>query len=276
MTQYLSDQEYEGFQPGDAGELAVCTDPASTGNLCLTTPDCVDGKIANALAEIELGGVINVRLITASTTITVGSGTGRLLVFVVGGGGGGSGHVGGAVNSSCGGGAGGVSIGLVTVTPAENVVCTIGNGGAAGNPTGGTGGYSLIKGIQASGGEGGVEQSAGGRGGLGQDGNPTVYPSTGLLWSKRGGAGYFSASSGLGGLGGSPFSANMNPESIANNGTVEAPGKMFHWPASSNRVDWAAAALSIGGRGCGGSGGAIGENGFAGGAGIILVIELGS
>lgn len=107
-------------------------------------------QLQAALGGNSGGRLLNVRLITISSTYTKTTGTVTALVFACAGGGGGGGYGG----VSCdGGGGGGVAIDYVDLTGVATVACIIGTGGAggaggAGSPGGTTsfGAYAVATG----------------------------------------------------------------------------------------------------------------------------------
>lgn len=126
----------------------------------------------------DLNGLINIRYFTSSGTYVKTAGTRKIIVIGVGGGGGGGGRIIGCQTfQAAGGGAGGCFIRFLDVSSLDNIVYTIGAGGAAvgDNGTGGTGGTTTfgtggsIYGT-ATGGTGGNNVGAGGAGGTASSG----------------------------------------------------------------------------------------------------------
>lgn len=174
-------------------------------------PSGVHAAIVAALAGISTTALKNVRLITASGSITPSAGVTKWLGFVVGGGGASGATVNGASGqgiASGGGGGGGGSLFNADVNPTNSYPATIGAGGVGVNSAaaqGGTGGTTsiTIAGTTYSGGGGGGGYGNGngtGTGGNGGAGSGGGFPVAGQNGS--GGAGT-TASQGGPGAGGS-------------------------------------------------------------------------
>lgn len=199
------------------------------------------------------GGLLAVRLVTASGTFAKTPSCTKAIVFATGGGGGGGGNFGS--NTASGGGAGGTAMALVDMTAITNVTCTIGAGGAGGSAGGGAGtaGGSTSFGTHA------VAQ--GGKGGTGANG-----------WHSRAGLGG-SADQGLALFPGAPG----QPASNVNGGSGGASfwgGAGIHGCETGSSPTYPEGGNATGyGSGGGGSDGHV-RAGGSGRSGCILVLEF--
>ena len=138
---------------------------------------------------IGLGGM---QAFTVTGIFTVPASVTRVKVTAIGAGGGG----GGPWSTTPGyvGGAGGVAIGTVTVTPSTSYVISVGGGGSAGSIYGGGGGGGTSQFgdqalITATGGTGGARATQGGPGTAGTGINGAFNSSSGSFMPGYGGAG---------------------------------------------------------------------------------------
>jgi hypothetical protein len=142
---------------GSAGSATNATYAASAGSATNATYAASAGSATNASYAASAGSagtvVPNVTIITSTQTYTVPSGVTRLRVVCIGGGGGGGAATSG--NSGTNGGNGGISEALISVSPGQQIACTVGNGGTSG--IGGTAGGTTSFGtyMSATGGPGG-------------------------------------------------------------------------------------------------------------------------
>lgn len=183
--------------------LDPATDPETVAGLLTskaTTPSGVHAAIVAALAGFAVAGIKNIRLITASGSVTPSAGVTKWVGFVVNGGQNGS-------SGGAGGNGGAGSIFIADVDPSQEYAATIGaTGGATSVVIGGTtytatngvvnlpaslGEVGLVSSTEQEGGQGGAGPF--GLGGAGRGGGPGHNPdaSSGTGYgSGGGGAGY--------------------------------------------------------------------------------------
>jgi hypothetical protein len=282
MAEYDYLEELPEAGGGGSGTLGTAA-YRDVGTEADQLPDTEDVQSMIASGGAAATGVLAVRFIESSGNYTLNDATSRLLLVIIGAGGGGEY---GSPNWGYGGGAGGVTVGLVDVAGGSSQGVTVGAGGSGGTSTsndGGAGSASSAGGLSSTGGSGGSETEYGGKGGLGS----TSF-TDGVLWSKRGGAGYggfyYSTEDILdGGAGGSPWDTNVDGLARLSTG-----GASFATEARDYTVDgedretklnlWNTIFTGMTARyGCGGAGG-VGsggeENGGDGGPGLVIMVEL--
>ena len=160
---------------GSAGTIPYQTATGATSMLAAGTAGQIltSGGAAAPTWGAAPASYVQYQLFTSSGTFTPPAGVTQVKVTVLaGGGGGGGGEVGAcATVSGKAGGNGGVASGYCTVTPSTGVTVTVGaggNGGAAGNNAGASGGTSSFgTAISCTGGGGGSGWNAGSVGATG-------------------------------------------------------------------------------------------------------------
>lgn len=192
-----------------------------------------------ALCIILAGSVYasNTTNYTSSSTYTVPSDVGFILIEAWGAGGGGGGTSNNNAGGGGGAGGGSYSATYTTVTPGENLTITVGSGGAGGiandiTAPGGTGGNSSVNSsttifVLATGGTGGNPQGfggGGGGGGGGAGGMSTSNTGSVRFSGGNGTAGSTGAGQSGGGGGGSGNAANGGNASGATGGTGGTSG----------------------------------------------------
>ena len=192
-------------------------------------------------------GFSNIEYFTSSGTFNVPSGISRLKIRLWGGGGGSGSSGATGAGAPGGGGGGGYSEGIFSVTAGSAITVTVGAGGIAPSAPGG----------------------AGGTGGTSSFGS--YLSATGGI----GGAGNATGSAGGGGSGtGGSLNLTGSQASTGNNGTSALGGSGGGAPFGASGTG-GATGISTGGQVPGGGAGAAGSTvsgqGYAGGAGLVIV-----
>lgn len=157
---------------GNAGGYILSCDGTTWRALSRSETPILNTHVANkayvdtAVAAAGGGGIGDIEVIEATGNFTVPAGVTKIKANIIGGGGGWSYSVLFSVYRRGSGGGGGWRMGIFTVTPGSNILCTIGAGGIsesnADSTPGTSGGDTTFNGMTA---KGGYASTAGGQGG---------------------------------------------------------------------------------------------------------------
>lgn len=249
--------------PQNGAPTPVVCDGTNCSLLAANVAPATSGTQAVRLDQVG-GRLLGVQRITASGTYTPTTGTGRIVVEMVGGGGAGA----GAANTSAGqasvggGGGAGAYVRFVLDTVPASVAVTIGAGGTGGTGTGGNGSPTSFGAFAtAPGGTGGVTRSA--------------APAPAVIAALAGAGGAAPTSSGVTVVAASPGAPGITGIAVEA-GTYVAPGAGGVTPfgSSSGVAQPAAPANSgAGGNGAGAVAPAGPQTGGSGGSGVVVVWE---
>jgi len=284
MGEYTYLDDLPEGESGDFGTAAY-RDVGTEGDE-VPDNDILDARLAGLGGG---GGVINAfRVITSTGSFTTLDATTQILFILIGAGAGGSAKVsalgiyGEGFEGSYGGGAGGVTVGLASVSSGVSLAVTIGSGGDGGDAGssdyswnspryGSFGGNSIFLGYTSAGGgqelynetvEENINHPEIGGIGTGSDDED-------ILWAKQGGYGSYVTAAGdgelqQGGTGGSPWGGTPVSDK------EEMPHYSYQYSIWRGAMQGLTARYGHGGAGAEDDG----VDGYAGGDGILIAVEL--